>query len=102
MSFGYGGLSKRMVEGGWRNPMILILSVSLKTRYVLKTCYVDENHHFLAYSAKIFSAPARKQNTSVTQSLNFLRGVERVHCLFLFPLVLGKGSCHMQNLVFFV
>ena len=31
-----------------------------------------------------------------------LTGVEWVHCLFLFPLVLvGKCSCHMQNWVFF-
>ena len=31
-----------------------------------------------------------------------LRGVEWVHGLFLFPLVLGKSSCPMQNWVFFV
>ena len=30
------------------------------------------------------------------------RGVEWVHGLFLFPLVLEKCSCHMQNWVFFV
>ena len=30
-----------------------------------------------------------------------LRGVEWVHCLFLFPLK-GKCSCHKQNWVFFV
>ena len=31
-----------------------------------------------------------------------LRGVEWVHGLLLFPFVLGKCSCDMQNFVFFV
>ena len=41
-------------RGGWWNPMILILSISINiwsTRYVLQTCYVYEDRHFLTYSA---------------------------------------------------
>ena len=53
VSFGYRGLSKKMVEGVGEIPWLLF-SPFLKylTRFMLQTSYMDENHHFLAYSAK--------------------------------------------------
>ena len=36
----------------------------------------------------------------INKDTSLLNGVEWVRCLFLFPLVLGKYSCHMQNLIF--
>ena len=38
--------------------------------------------------------------SSYTPTSFSLRGVEWVHCLFLFPLFYGKYGCHMQNWVF--
>ena len=47
------GSSKRMVEGGWWNPMTFICPfLKYLTRYMLQTSYAHENHHFLTYSAK--------------------------------------------------
>ena len=57
VSFGNGGSSKRMVEGGLvkshRFLFFPFLKYLTRWRYVLQTCYVDENHYFLTYSAKI-------------------------------------------------
>ena len=48
------GSSKRMIDGGVGKIPWFLFCPFLKylTRYVLQTCYVDENHHFLTYSAK--------------------------------------------------
>ena len=49
------GSSKRMVERGLVKSCdsYFVHFFKYLTRYVLQTCYVDENHHFLTYSAKI-------------------------------------------------
>ena len=43
-----------MLDGGLvkYNDIYIIHFFKYLTRYVRQTCYVDENHHFLTYSAK--------------------------------------------------
>ena len=53
---GMGSQQSENGRGGWWNPIPWFLFCQLLkylTGYVLQTCYVDENHHFLTYSAKI-------------------------------------------------
>ena len=46
VSFRYGGRQKLWYEG-WFEKFHDIYFAQFITRYVLQTCYVDENHHFL-------------------------------------------------------
>ena len=52
VSFGYGEVIKEMVEGVGKIPWLLFcLFLKYLKRYMLQTSYVDEDHHFLTYSA---------------------------------------------------
>ena len=58
-----------------------------------------EEEHLYAVAVQVESVTSLSQEFSKVSSVT-LRGVEWVHGLFLFPLVLGKYSCYMQNWVF--